>query len=227
MCVELPRSQVESLAALGLDPSFDDPVAKDLWQSLERHLGAVPSPTRMRSATARARDVDAVVKRWIARHPGLPVVELGAFLSTRFARTLIGCAQYLTVDEPPVAALRRGLFEGQCDHLVTLGAPLEDASWVLELASRRCPLSVVMESALGVLDPDDVVVVLHHLSRFLPRRSWVVVGASLEGAVRVDGSAPSLRLSIETKQGLLAPSFPALRRLAAVDVGRAMVFEVV
>jgi O-methyltransferase involved in polyketide biosynthesis len=225
MCLELPHSQVMSLASLGLDPSFDDPVARDLWQSLARHFDASPSPTRMRGAVAHARDIDAVVARWVAVHPGLPIVEVGAFLSTRFARVELGGAQYLTVDEPEVAELRRELFEGHCAALVSIAAQLEDASWVLELAATRSPMLVVLGDLLGSVHPDDGLVLLENLSRFLPRRSWLVASATIEGAARVDGSGRSLCLSLDGLRRPRAASFPALRRLRDADHGLAMVFE--
>lgn len=225
MCLELPHSQVMSLASIGLDPSFGDPVAQDLWQSLARHFDARPSPARMRSAIEQARDLDAVVERWVALHPGLTIVEVGACLSTRFARVELGGAQYVTVDEPELAELRRELFEGERAELWGVGAALEEASWVLELSARRSPMLVLLGDLLGATHPSDGMLILHNLARFLPRRSWLVASATIEGAARVDGSGPSLRLWIDGRRGLEAPTFPSLRRLRAADRGRAMVFE--
>lgn len=87
------------------DAFFHDRDAEHIYEALdypfERHFGAADS-----SHAARALAFDAVLRAWLARHPGGTVVELGCGLETQCLRLDNGQLRWLAVDMPQAMALR-------------------------------------------------------------------------------------------------------------------------
>lgn len=214
MCLSLPFNQIVSLAARGLEARegrFFDPIARDLWESLEAHVDGVPTKEQMRRSLADTLAVDHVVAGWLMSHPGQPIVEIGACLSTRFARLAALDAPFVTVDEPVIAELRRELFDGEAASLSQLGAHLERADW-LDRATSRTATCVVLEGVLTALHRDDAMRIVDNLTAKLARGSVVV--ATFDDPTR---AAPCAGGSMRVRFGELEVRYPCLRTRAVTS----------
>ena len=209
MCLQLPFNQIVSLAARGRkarEGAFFDPIAQDLWESLELHVDGVPTEEQMGRAFADTLAVDHLVSDWLLLRPGLPVLEIGACLSTRFARVASLGSRYITVDEPAIASLRRELFEGDSDSLCQLSGNLEKADWLARVLAARSPVCVVLEGVLSALQRDDAIAVMDNLAIHLLRGSQII--ATFDDSSRVmPAPGGSVRLSL----GGSCATYPGLR----------------
>ena len=209
MCLELPFNQIASLAARGQkarEGAFYDPIAADLWDCLEQHIDSVPSNEQMGRAFAETVAVDRWVADWHELRPGSAVLEIGAGLSTRFARSFAREARYITVDEPAIAELRRELFDGDCEALWQLSGHLEKADWLARVLAPRRPVCVVLEGVLSALHPTDALALLDNLATQLRPGSRVIATFS-DGARLTPAQGTSLRLAC----GASSVCYPGLR----------------
>lgn len=149
-----------------------DAEAERVWSALGVAPGAV-ADRAMVAAARRTRCIDRLARRWSRRHPGGTLVEVGAGLSTRHARLADLDATYVTVDEPPLAALRRSLFTSRPRRRV-LDAALEDRAWCRRVVGLGAPVMVLIPDALVDLHPDDAIDLLLALAAELPAGSPVV-----------------------------------------------------
>ena len=134
------------------------------------------------------------------------VLEIGACLSTRFARTFAREARYITVDEPAIAELRRELFDGDADALLQLSGHLEKADWLTRVLAPRRAVCVILEGVLSALHPADSVAMLDNLATQLRPGSRVIATFS-EGAQLTPAQGASLRLAC----GASSVCYPGLR----------------
>ena len=199
MCLELPFNQIASLAARGQkarEGAFYDPIAADLWDCLEQHIDGRPSAEQMGRAFAETVAVDRWVADWHELRPGSAVLEIGACLSTRFARTFAREARYITVDEPAIAELRRELFDGDADALLQLSGHLEKADWLGRVLAPRRAVCVILEGVLSALHPADSIAMLDR-----------VIATFSEGTQLTPAQGASLRLA----RGASSVCYPGLR----------------
>lgn len=177
-----------------------DPEAERLWSALGVAAGAIPD-AELGAAARRTRCIDRLARRWSARHPGGTIVEVGAGLSTRHARLADLDATYVTVDEPPVAALRRSLFTSRPRRRV-VAAALEDRAWCRRVARLGAPVMVLIPDALVDLHADDAVDLLLALAAELPAGSPVVaVHGSRTRLATADTSARTPTLAVRAPTG--------------------------
>jgi O-methyltransferase involved in polyketide biosynthesis len=121
----------------------------------------------MRDIALRAKKLDDVVRRFVARHPDAIVIDLGAGLDTRFRR--VGppaTVDWYDVDFPEVAALRRTLFPER-PNVHVVGADLADPGW-LDALPRDRPAVAVADGLVAFLAQDDLVALFRGLTRHLP-----------------------------------------------------------
>lgn len=215
MCLQLPFNQIVSLAARGRkarEGAFFDPIARDLWDSLELHVDGVPTEEQMGRAFADTLAVDHLVSAWLHARPGLPILEIGACLSTRFARVPALESRYITVDEPAIANLRRELFEGEAESLWQLSASLEKTDWLERVLASKAPVCVVLEGVLSALHRDDAIAIVDNLAIHLSRGSQIIATFDDTGRV-APGPGKALQLSFE---GHVA-TYPCLRTRKATS----------
>lgn len=139
-------------------PVVPDPLAVGLASELD--AGDPPSNRFDDVATVlRGAVFDHWVREFLHAHPGGTVVELGAGLNTRAERLADGRAgrvdaNWLDVDLPAVAALRRELLPGTEGRLVA-GSVL-DEDWLDVVRGMPAPYLLVSESVLTLLPEQGV-----------------------------------------------------------------------
>jgi O-methyltransferase involved in polyketide biosynthesis len=119
------------------DSVIDDPQAVRLLEridfSFEERFG---SPRAGQWQALRARAFDDEVSRFLATNPHGTVVALGEGLETGFWRVDNGRLNWLSVELPEVAALRRELLPGAPNLRLIEGSALDQA-WMDEVDSSR------------------------------------------------------------------------------------------
>jgi O-methyltransferase involved in polyketide biosynthesis len=160
----------------------------------------------MDRAFAETLAVDRLVAAWHELRPGSPVLEIGAGLSTRFARVSALDARFITVDEPAVAELRRELFDGDYEALWQLSGHLEKADWLTRVLAPKRPVCVVLEGVLSALHPTDALALLDNLATQL-RPSSRIIATFSERTQITPAQGGCLRLAC----GASSVCYPGLR----------------
>lgn len=175
--IDIPLTNVLTLAAVAAAHTrypwlgFRDPLAEQVWQQLGASAGRL-SDRALRAALGRTLLLDKLVGQW-AGDVGR-VIEVGAGLSTRYARLTGLGAPLLAVDEEPLAEVRRSVFPAP--HAFTqVAAPLEQRGWIQRAAAARRALFVVVEDAFLDLHTSDVLATLESLAAEVPEGSLLAV----------------------------------------------------
>lgn len=140
-------------------PVLDDPMALRLMEDLdypfEERFGQ-PNAFHSQAQGLRSRCFDVAVQEYLADRPQATVVALGDGLETGFWRVDNGKLNWLSVELPEVAELRRALLPAS-GRLRTLSCSATDLSWLDEIE-----------------DPEDrgVVVTAQGLLMYLPPRRY-------------------------------------------------------
>lgn len=134
-----------------------DPVVVDIASALD--AGAATSRFVDIATVLRGAVFDHWVREFLAENPGGTVVELGAGLNTRAARLADGRAgridaNWVDVDLPAVAELRRELLPGTEGRLVACSVLDED--WLDVARELPPPYLLVSESVLTLLPEQGV-----------------------------------------------------------------------
>ena len=112
---------------------------------------------------ARAKTIDAQIRKFLAAHPGSVVVSVGSGLDTRFSRVDDGSVLWYDLDFPEVIAWRKQLFEGN-PRVHCIAKSALDPSWTQDVETDGRPLLIVSEGVLMYLDESDVQRFLHILT---------------------------------------------------------------
>ncbi|MFI5767312.1 class I SAM-dependent methyltransferase [Streptomyces sp. NPDC051658] len=152
-------------------PVLDDPVAlrllKDLDYPFEERFGR-PNPFHSQAQGLRSRCFDLAVQEYLADRPRATVVALGDGLETGFWRVDNGLLNWLSVDLPEVAELRRTLLPGS-DRLRTLSRSAADLSWLDEIDEPQGRgVVVTTQGLLMYLRPAEVREILAACAERLP-----------------------------------------------------------
>ncbi|MGW2086426.1 class I SAM-dependent methyltransferase [Streptomyces sp. NPDC001880] len=213
-------------------PVLDDPVAlrllKDLDYPFEERFGR-PSPFHSQAQGLRSRCFDLAVQEYLADRPRATVVALGDGLETGFWRVDNGRLNWLSVDLPEVAELRRRLLPAS-DRLRTLSRPATDLSWLDEIEDPQSRgVVVTTQGLLMYLHPAEVreilaacaerlpggVLVLDTVARWLAR--CTVAGRSKTGTMAV----PPMRWAMNPgERPKLRGAHPAITEVRALRLPR-------
>lgn len=213
-------------------PVLDDPLAvrllADLDYPFEERFGR-PGPFRSQAQALRSRCFDLAVREYLADRPEATVVALGDGLETGFWRVDNGRLNWLSVELPEVALLRRTLLPPS-DRLRTLSGSATDLSWLEEIEDPEGRGVVITAQGLFMyLRPAEVrailaacaerlpgaVLVLDSTARWLARRT--VAGTSKAG----DMTVPPMRWAMNPgERGKLRSAHPGITEVRALHLPR-------
>lgn len=104
---------------------------------------------------ARAKTIDAEIRKFLTAHPGSVVVSVGSGLDTRFSRVDDGRVLWYDLDFPEVIAWRKQLFE-ENPRVRCIAKSALDPSWTQDVETDGRPLLIVSEGVLMYLEESDV-----------------------------------------------------------------------
>lgn len=110
----------------------------------------------------RSAQFDALIDRYLDRHPDATVLHLGCGLHSRALRMARpDGGQWFDVDLPNVIALRREL-HSETPRYRMIGSSVTDPEWIDELPTGG-PVLIVAEGLLMYLTPREIAELLHRL----------------------------------------------------------------
>jgi O-methyltransferase involved in polyketide biosynthesis len=123
--------------------------------------------SRVFDVAVRTKIIDAMVRRFVLRHPNAVVLDLGAGLDGRISRVdPPDTVEWYDVDFPVVVDLRRKLLP-QSANAHTIGADLTDPDWLRDIPRDR-PTMIVADGVVLFLAEDDFVAMLNRLTAHFP-----------------------------------------------------------
>ena len=149
-------------------PILADTMASELVRTLgydcdRFHLSASP----VINIAHRAKKLDEVAVRFVARHPDAVALDLGAGLDTRVFRIAPPpTVDWYDVDFPEVITARRQLLPARA-HAYGVGADLRDPRWLDAIPTGR-PAVIVADGLLAFLTQDDMIALLNRLIDHFP-----------------------------------------------------------
>ncbi|MBK6326731.1 MAG: class I SAM-dependent methyltransferase [Chloroflexi bacterium] len=162
------------------DRLFDDPLAAQWYgrlpqsQAMRQAMAAAYSPIFQLGTAVRARFYDDVTERFLAGHQQPVVVELGAGLSTRFARLGADRAQWVELDLPEAIAARRLVDVETAGHRF-LPFSLVDEAWVAQVtAVPPSDVLFIAEGVLFFLTPAEAAALFRLLARYFPGATFAL-----------------------------------------------------
>jgi O-methyltransferase involved in polyketide biosynthesis len=161
--------QVRAHEARRPDSIIDDPMAIQLADSIDYDFAKFGF-TRRQDMAVRALAFDMHARRYLADHPKATVVALAEGLQTSFYR--IDAAgvgdqfRWLTVDLPPMIALRRKLLPAS-DRVQMCAQSALDFSWMDEVDTEH-GVFVTAEGLLMYLQPDDAMGLIAECAKRFP-----------------------------------------------------------
>lgn len=149
--------QVRANEARRPDAILDDPVAVGLADSIDFDFAKFGSARRQDMAL-RSLTFDAATRDYLLDHPGATVVALAEGLQTSFYR--IDAAgehefRWLTVDLPPIVALRQKLLPPS-DRIDSCAQSALDYSWMDRVDAGNA-VFITAEGLLMYLQPDEAL----------------------------------------------------------------------
>jgi O-methyltransferase involved in polyketide biosynthesis len=154
-------------------PILRDAMADEIVRKLDYDYEKLNIGTNlMLNATLRAKKLDEVASRFLARHPNAVGLDLGAGLDTRAVRlTPPSTVDWYDVDLPAVATARERLIPDRANaHVVS--ADVRDSEWLNALPSDR-PAVIVADGLMGFLSQDEFVDLLNRLISHFPSGEMV------------------------------------------------------
>ncbi|MFI6946294.1 class I SAM-dependent methyltransferase [Streptomyces sp. NPDC050422] len=213
-------------------PVLDDPMAlrllADLDYPFEERFG-LPNPFHSQAQGLRSRCFDLAVREYLADRPEATVVALGDGLETGFWRVDNGRLNWLSVELPEVATLRRSLLPPS-DRLRTLSGSATGLSWLDEIEDPEGRGVVVTAQGLFMyLRPAEVRAVLAACAERLPggilvldsMARWLAKG-TVAGTSKVgDMTIPPMRWAMDPgERGRLRSAHPGITEVRALHLPR-------
>ncbi|MCB8984034.1 MAG: class I SAM-dependent methyltransferase [Ardenticatenaceae bacterium] len=162
------------------DHLFADPLAAQWYEQIpqpeaaRQALEALYSPVFQLGTAVRARFFDDVTQRFLAARQRPIVVELGAGLSTRFARLGVERALWWELDLPEAIAVRRLVDVETAQHRFLPFSMLDEA-WTGEMtAVPAADILFIAEGVLFFLAPAEVAALFQMLSRHFPGATFAL-----------------------------------------------------
>lgn len=159
------------------DAILRDPLAADwygrftLSPAMQQAMADAYSPVFQLSSAIRARLYDGVAARFVEERKRPFLIELGAGLSTRFARLGAAQAAWAMVDLPEAIAARRLVDEEYEEHRF-LPYSVVDAGWVAEVKGETAvapqDILFIAEAFLFFLSPVEVQALFNLLRQHFP-----------------------------------------------------------
>ena len=149
-------------------PVLGDAMADEIVRTLDYDHASLHIDTNLRlNAALRAKKLDEVASRFLARHPDGVGLDLGAGLDTRVLRIdPPSTVDWYDVDLPAVAEARAGLVPERANaHVVA--ADVTDPDWLSAVPADR-PAVIVADGLLGFLALDQVGTLLNRLTSHFP-----------------------------------------------------------
>jgi O-methyltransferase involved in polyketide biosynthesis len=185
------------------DAVIDDPKAMELVERIaypfEETFGP-PNAVLAQGQALRVRAFDAAVRAFLAEHPEGTVVALAEGLETQFWREDNGRAQWVCVELPQTAEVRRRLLPDGDRHR-TLARSALDLSWCDEIETRSGVL-ITAQGLLMYLRPGEVRELIAGCAERFPG------GALVFDAVPRWFSERTVRGQLRTAQGYRPPPMP-------------------
>ncbi|WP_335931794.1 class I SAM-dependent methyltransferase [Streptomyces sp. PTD5-9] len=213
-------------------PVLDDPLAPRLVEALdypfEERFGR-PSAFWSQLQGLRSRCFDLAVREYLAERPRATVVALGDGLETGFWRVDNGLLNWLSVDLPEVAELRRALLPVS-DRSRTLARSATDPAWLDEIEDPRGRgVVVTAQGLLMYLRPPEVRAILAACAERLPGGVLVLdsmgrraAAHTLTGRWKVGGmTIPPMRWAMDPgERDKLRGAHPAITEVRALRLPR-------
>ncbi len=147
-----------------------DPKAIELVHSIDYDFSAIGArldPVIKIASVARARQCDEVLKVYMAEHPHVSIVDLGAGLDTGFYRVDNGLIEWYDLDLPNVIALRKQLLP-ETDRVYSIAKSLLDTSWCDDLMNADDSVFVVAGAVFGYFSATELKLLFSTLADRLP-----------------------------------------------------------
>ncbi|WNI25174.1 class I SAM-dependent methyltransferase [Streptomyces sp. ITFR-16] len=213
-------------------PVLDDPMAAELLSDLdypfEERFGR-PSPFHSQAQALRSRCFDLAVQEYLRDRPEATVVALGDGLETGFWRIDNGRLNWLSVELPEVATLRRTLLPPS-DRLRTLSGSATGLSWLDEIEDPEGRgVVVTTQGLLMYLRPAEVRRILAACAERLPggimvldtMSRWLAKG-TVAGTSKVGGmTIPPMRWAMDPgERAKLRGAHPGITEVRALRLPR-------
>ncbi len=120
-----------------------------------------------KSGARRSSVFDDIADRYIAANPGCTVVNLACGFDTRFWRLAREDYQYIEIDLPEIAALKREILKERLGYEL-IGRSVLDASWIDQVTSKGSSHFLLLAEGLLVFLPKpDVIQLFQRLAQRL------------------------------------------------------------
>lgn len=150
------------------DAIVHDPKAVALTRDMNYDFSRFKHDWKSQVAVAvRTRLLDDAVSRFLTRHPGAMIINLGAGLDSRFHRLDNGEVLWYELDLPNVMAVRRYYFE-ETERYRFLESSVLDFDWMETIDRRDRPLLIVAEGLLMYFARYQVRDLIRHLVAAFP-----------------------------------------------------------
>jgi O-methyltransferase involved in polyketide biosynthesis len=145
-----------------------DTTADDIAREIGRDPATFPLATSsMRDVALRAKKLDEIVRRFVARHPDAVVLDLGAGLDSRMIRVdPPSTVDWYDIDLPEVIAARAQLLP-QPANAHAVAVDLTDPHCLDEIPTDR-PAVIVADGLLAFLTEDGFISLLNRLTSHFP-----------------------------------------------------------
>ena len=149
-------------------PFLGDPTADHILARMGYDCSRFPMPaSSVTDIALRAKKLDRVVRRFVARHTDAVVLDLGAGLDSRMTRVAPPAGvDWYDVDYPEVIALRAEAIE-QKPNAETIATDLTEPGWLDAVPTGR-PAVIVADGLVAFLNQDAFVTLLHKLVDHFP-----------------------------------------------------------
>lgn len=135
------------------DGVLDDPACVQVFEAVDYPYERTFGKDKTGLHGEKARIFDAIVRAWLAEHPGGTVVELGAGLETQFQRVDNGTVRWICVDLEDVILVREKFFP-PAERCRCIAADVRDLSWSDHVGPG--PVLITAQGLLMFLSEDQV-----------------------------------------------------------------------
>jgi O-methyltransferase involved in polyketide biosynthesis len=229
--------QVRAHEARRPDSIIDDPMAIQLADSIDYDFAKFGF-TRRQDMAVRALAFDNQARRYLADHPKATVVALAEGLQTSFYRLEAAGVgdqfRWLTVDLPPMIALRRKLLPPS-DRVQMCAQSALDFSWMDEVDTDH-GVFVTAEGLLMYLQPEEAMGLIAECAKRFPGGrmmfdlppAWFAAWARRGMRTSLRYKVPPMPFSISVSQAAdLVNDIPGIRAVhdLPMPAGRGKVFN--